>query len=38
MRPGPTIEAVKVLRKNGFSKDIEDAMSAAIEKSKEMTK
>lgn len=35
---GTTIEAVTKLKENGFTKNIEDAMNAAIEKSKKMTK
>lgn len=35
---GTTIEAVTKLRENGFQADIEEAMTAAIEKSKKMAK
>ena len=35
---GTTIEAVTKLKQNGFQADIEEAMNAAVEKSKKMTK
>lgn len=35
---GTTIEAVEKLRSNGFQQNVEEAMNAAIEKSRKMTK
>ena len=35
---GTTIEAVKVLQKNGFEEDVRQAFQAAVDRSKEMTR
>ena len=37
-RGGTTIEAVKVLEKNGFMDDVKEAFQAAVDRSKEMTR